>query len=185
MAKNDQAVDNAIGRKWYTNRNTTDVQGFNQSAVTNAASRTQEFAAVEWGGYSDVILTSGSDLNKTSDDSWWEPIDAGFKMWTAWRPNTLNDQYNVAVGANYGLLGSLVNWYFRAREFVGIGSTPGPMPYAGRPMYNNLTPIQWNLRVNDPSSQAQPGELGSARNTLAGPANYTPSGVARYMEVLQ
>lgn len=143
------------------------------------------FQAVEWGGYSDVILTSGSDLNKTSLDSWPGIIDAGYKIHNAWRYNALHQVQTVKTAANFGLSGALTNWGFRAREFAGVGSMPGPVPYAGRPTYNNLTPIAYNLRVNDPLSQAQNTELMNQTVIQNGPTDFTPAGSASLAEVVR
>jgi hypothetical protein len=145
-------------------------------------------AAVSWSGRRQALLyplPSGSDLNQAQSGAPWPHIINGaVKFFNAWRANGFQGTKQVKINANYGETASLANYGFRGREFGGIGNMPGPDPSAKRPMYNNLVPIVYHMRVVDPRSQAQMGELATYQKLQVGPAEFTPTGTASLKEVL-
>ena len=130
---------------------------------------------------SETVLSAGSDLNRASVP-WVTHIDAGTPLRISWRANRLREQTSMAVPANYGSRTSASNFSFRKPEYQGIGNYPGPVPYAGRPMYNTLTPIVWGLRVLDSQAQTQPDP--GFELIQVGPAVFTPAGPASLQETL-
>ncbi len=96
-------------------------------------------------------LTAGSDLNRASS-GWPTLLDGGAKFWNnGWRKSVLREVQAHNNPGNYGLVSSKANWLFRYRAFGGIGNMPGPVPNPYRPMYQNLTPIQWRTLVPNPN----------------------------------
>lgn len=105
-------------------------------------------------------LTSGSDLNKPAEGPWAPLIDSStliFDSGAAWRPNAFREVTVTKRGANYGSITSLANFGFRSWTYPAngptpsIGMLPGPAPSGRRPMWNNLPPMQYNLRVANPT----------------------------------
>ena len=124
-------------------------------------------------------ISSGSSGNVAIENSPWPPlIDAGERMDVAYRPNGLEDGHRISIGANYGSISSQANYQFRAHEYDGIAGMPGPIPYAGRPTYNNLEPIAYGLRVADPKQVAQGDELVNYGIVQNSNLEFTPGGVA-------
>jgi hypothetical protein len=132
----------------------------------------------------EVVLTSGSDLNRTSWDSWPSIISMSRRWLTAWRSNSLHQVLNVRAGANYGGQGSKVGWGFRNSEYKGVGLMPTPVPFPTRPMWNNLKAIAWGLQVLDNGAQAQSAELVQVQVKSVNPASFTPAGQATITETL-
>lgn len=134
-------------------------------------------------------LTSGSSLDVARQGAPWpEIIDGAYKFFVGWRRNNFRQVFNRNVEGNYGALSSRANYGFKASEYAGVGLTPGPMPVGTRPMYDNLIPILWGLRVVDPMSQAQLSELTNVEVVQIAPAEYTPPANASLLakaEVLQ
>jgi hypothetical protein len=106
-----------------------------------------------------LVLTSGSDLNKTADGPWPSLLNAAYRILLGFRPNGYRGQTSVRIGANYGGDGSEVGWYYRDPEYSGVGNYPGPVPFSKRPTYNVVTPIAYGLRLLDPAQQANPAGL--------------------------
>ena len=122
------------------------------------------------------VLTSGSDLNRTAQGPWRPLIDAGrldygppdVQGGTAeWPANRFrNVQTTPYKSANYGSITSTANFGWRKWPFPApllpntpiVGLLPGPIPEPHRPMWNNLPPALYNMRVANPT-QAKFNEL--------------------------
>ena len=99
-------------------------------------------------------LTSTSDINQAAVGAWPTLIDAGAKFWNGgWRNSKLKEVTNRNLKGNYGSITSQVNYGFRWREFAGIASYPTPVPTPHRPMWNDLIPIVWGLRIPNPNTK--------------------------------
>jgi hypothetical protein len=100
-------------------------------------------------------ITSGAQLDGTAQGPWKPLLDAGAKMWTAWRRNAFHEVLLLRKPANYGEGGGFINFHWRGYEFPVGGETPaianypGAVPEPHRPMYNVLTPILWGMQVLD------------------------------------
>lgn len=145
-------------------------------------------------------LTAGSDLNRTAEGPWLTLIDAGsidYHDNAGWTPNTLANPRNINVRGNYGEVTSVANfnsrkWAFPfTNERPEIAFLPGPIPNPHRPMWNNLVPIVYGLRVTNPTqvkaSQSARFNPASRYSASAGSyneaASLNPSG-ASMQEVL-
>lgn len=147
----------------------------------------------------EVILTSGSDLNVTAISSGnlgnpWPKIIGVFMSRLfkgSWRPNNLRQVSTRNIDGNYGSHGGAVRYYYRGREFGGVGNMPAgsqslsaahsnPM----RPTYNNLVPIVYGLRDIDPKQLAQPSDLVQLPVLPVGSVEFQPGGSASLQEVL-
>lgn len=127
------------------------------------------------------VLTSGSDLNRTAEGPWRPLIDAGRLAYGPpaaqgdtyeWPANRLrNVQVTPYTPANYGSVSSLANFSFRHWAFPAptlpdtptVGRLPGPIPDPHRPMYDNLPPALYNMRVANPA----PTQLNELRTFTA------------------
>jgi hypothetical protein len=152
------------------------------------------------------ILTAGSDLDRTayadqppitpplpltSDLTnppqgmpWPYIIDGGTKFFNQAQPSSLREVAHHNTPGNYGMIASLTNFLFRGSWVqsdcgnLGVGLYPGTVPNANRPMWNNLIPIVWGLRVTDAKQQAQLADLTLYENIQVAPMEYTPPGSA-------
>lgn len=120
----------------------------------------------------DVILTSGSDLDRVAPNAWPLILDEAEAYQVGGSPegpplNRLKQVYHENTDANFGLLGGIPDWYFRRKSRYNStpesqAGLPGPIPNASRPMYNNLpATTNYQTRVVDPNQQAQWDELTS------------------------
>lgn len=146
----------------------------------------------------EVILTSGSDLNVTAISSGglgnpWPKIIGTFMARLfkgSWRPNTLREVAHHNVNGNYGSKGGDVRYYFRGREFGGVGNMPGGNLQGGmwrtphHPTYNNLVPIVYGLRVLDAKQQAQMQDLIQVQVLPVSPMEYPQASTASLQEVV-
>ena len=150
----------------------------------------------------EVILTSGSDLNVTAISSGglgnpWPRIVGTFMARLfkgSWRPNQLREVATRNIGGNYGSHGGEVSYYYKGREFSGVGNMPGVANGAGgqmgvwrtskRPTYNNLVPIVYGLRILDPKQQTHAGELIQIQVLPVAPAEFQPASNASLQEVV-
>lgn len=114
-------------------------------------------------GYGPDAITSGAQLTRTSFDSWPQKRDAGAKAFTAYRPNGFHEQVEVAIPANYGAMGDAAPYRDWEGEYTpsttvdpneaAIGNYPGPVPFAGRPTYNNMpSGAPYNVEVITPTN---------------------------------
>jgi hypothetical protein len=152
--------------------------------------------AAEGGPYNAAPLASGSSLNKARAGTPWPGIINGaVKFFNSWRPNALREIANHNVPGNYGSITSEAGWYIKGTEFPASTSQalyPGPVPDAWRPMWNNLVPIIFGLRVLNPNIAGQDGNFQASPQTVASqftePTILTPTGTASLAmrgEVLQ
>ena len=144
-------------------------------------------------------LTSGSTLNRAAEGPWRPLIDAGaidFHDNAGWTPNALANPRVIKIGGNYGEVTSIANfngrrWAFPATEETPeIAFLPGPIPNPHRPMWNNLVPIVWGMRVVNPTQTKtyQSAKRNANRYSMSGgdfnsPASLNASG-ATMQEVL-
>lgn len=141
--------------------------------------------AAEYGPYEASPLAAGSSLDKAQIGAPWPGIINGaIKFFNSWRPNALREIANHNVAGNYGSETGRANFGWRGFEFPtgdGIANYPGAVPNAFRPMWNNLVPIIYGLRVLNPvmngSDQftTQPQTKVSQFTT---PVEFTPTGTA-------
>jgi hypothetical protein len=127
-----------------------------------------------------AAITSGAQLDGTAKGPWAKLLDAGAKMWTAWRPNSFHEVMQIKLKANYGEMGGAVGYHWRGYEFpVGnpegaIANYPGSVPTPHRPMWNVLTPVVWGLQVLSPDNlNAQ-----SYQAIQQDPSQFVPGGTA-------
>jgi hypothetical protein len=123
-------------------------------------------------------LTSGSSLNRASDDSWPEILNANFKIVTAFRKSVLVNPRKAILSGNYGSLSSRANYGFRYREFAGIGGLPNSNVRGHRSEYNELTPIVWGQRVPNPNGPNVNVLPQGNKNITSVPSVMTKAGVA-------
>lgn len=144
-------------------------------------------------------LTSGSTLNRPAEGPWRPLIDASsidFHDNSAWVPSVLRNPRVVKIEGNYGEVTSTANfnsrfWAFPVtNETPEIGFLPGPIPNARRPMWNNLLPVVYGLRVTNPTQTKvyQSAQRNANRYPISGgnynaAASLNPSG-ASMQEVL-
>lgn len=113
------------------------------------------------------------------------PNANALQRFNGWIKNAFHDFFKAAVGANYGEISSQANYGFRHQlysvgnnglGFVGgsVGNYPGPVPFAGRPMWNNLEAITWNMEVLDPSD-LNPAQFQAIQQN---PTEFVPGGTA-------
>jgi len=141
------------------------------SDLNRAAEATIQAPAVE--------LDSGSSENRAIVYSPWPPLlPAGEQLDNGWKVNNLQEVRVVKLPANYGGLGSVPFYQFRAHEYPGVGGMPGPIPSSRRPTYNNLEPVSYRLEVLNPKTMAQPGELITTSVVQTGDLQFEPGGVA-------
>lgn len=122
-------------------------------------------------------LTAGSSLNKASDDSWPQMLDGGYKWRGGWVPSKLIEVRARNIAGNYGMVTSKANFGFLYSAFRGIGLHSSPIPSPYRPMYDNLTPISWALRVDNPAVKTN-RQLGSGKTVQKTPATFPGSNTA-------
>lgn len=101
------------------------------------------------------VAGAGSNLNVSQGGAPWPTlINGGYKFKTSWRPNFLKAISTRNVAGNYGAQTSSADFGYRGHEFGPSTSNqalyPGTVPYSRRPMWNNLIPIIYNLRVINP-----------------------------------
>lgn len=147
------------------------------------------------GGPSNVVLTSGSDLDRVSPGSWPLILDEAEAYTVGASPagppqNRLNQVYHVNEPANFGLEGGVPNWYFRGRPIyadtsASQGGMPGPIPNPDRPMYNNLpATTNYQTRVVDPNQQANLMGLSNPSAEGLNSLSFVPATVASLKEQL-
>lgn len=122
-----------------------------------------------------AVLTSGSDLNRPSQQSYPKLLPSSYKFFSAWRPALLRFVQVVKINPNAGSDMSLARFGWRHREFDGVGNYPGNVPTAHRPTYNTLIPTLFNMRVVNPNTVKGTPSLSVIQ---AGPSEYfvPPSG---------
>lgn len=147
--------------------------------------------ASEGGPYEASPLAAGSSLNKSQGGAPWAGIINGAtKFFNSWRPNALRQIANHNVAGNYGSETGRVNFGARGYEFDGFTGPNGKL--AGYPTtggvnaevhpWNNLVPIIYGLRVENPALAAT-GSLGttvpqSQVSQFTTPTQFTPTGTA-------
>jgi hypothetical protein len=127
-----------------------------------------------------AAITSGAQLDGTAKGPWSRRLDAGIKMWTAWRPNAFHDLIAPRIPANYGADGGAIAFDWRGWEFPpgnpegSIAMYPGSIPAPHRPMWNVLKPVVWGLQV------LSPGNINPAsyQAIQADPSAFVPGGTA-------
>jgi hypothetical protein len=136
-----------------------------------------------------VILTSGSDLDQAAVSSGdrrlpWPPVflAAVKRMFNGWGKRDLKEVYAKVLPGNYGSQGSLAQYGFRGSEFGGPFLYPGPVPVGTRPMYDNIVPTVYGLRVIDYDSQSQLAELNIIQTIPVAPVDFNPGGAASIAE---
>ena len=141
--------------------------------------------AAEGGAYNAGPLSSGSSLDKSQIGAPWPGIINGaVKFFNSWRPNGLRQIANHNVAGNYGSETGQVNFGFRSFEFGpnSLAGYPGPTPAANRPMWNNLVPIIYGLRVLNPAIAGTSAPYTTLPQTVASqfttPTSFTPTGTA-------
>lgn len=113
------------------------------------------------------------------------PNANALQRFNGWIRNAFHDFFKASVGANYGEQSSQANYGFlhalynpanNGLGFVGgaIAGYPGPVPFAGRPMYDNLEAVDWNMEVLDPSD-LNPAQFQAIQSN---PTAYVPGGTA-------
>ena len=115
-------------------------------------------------------MSSTSAINNAAVGAWPDMIDAGYRFDNnGWRPSVLREVSTTNVSGNYGAVTSKALFGFRSRAFGGIGNSPGPIPNPYRPMYDDLIPITWGLRVGNPNivanATAQKGPITIQNNS--------------------
>lgn len=158
------------------------------SQLNRAAIGGPTITGIKRGRYGRPLLTAGSDLDKAIAGAPWPALIDGFiKIWTAFRPNSFRDVTPTKEPANYGSLTSLANFGFRHQLYPVGGAWnsqagyPGPVPSEKRPMWNNVLPIVWNLRVVNPVAGGSVDSTVQGAYTLQNyknPTEYTPAGTA-------
>lgn len=149
------------------------------------------------GPYEASPLAAGSSLDKSQKGAPWPGIVNGaIKFFNSWRPNALREVANHNVAGNYGSETGRANFGWRSWEFDGftgglIGKYPGPVANAFRPMWNNLPPVIYGLRVLNPvyaGSQNFNVQPQTKVSQFTIPTQFTPTGTASLAlkgEVLQ
>jgi len=145
-------------------------------------------------GYGPRTITSGSQLNQPAEASYPQQQVAGAKMFTAYRPNALHELFAVSIPANYGAMGNAVPYRHWEPEYspsttegneASVGDYPGPVPYARRPTWNNLTSgAPYNVEVITPNNMNPT----SYQNLLQKSVEFSPAqtaSIASSAEVLQ
>jgi hypothetical protein len=154
---------------------------------TALTSGSQINKAIEWDGGSvspaGTPFDSGSAINKARIGAPWPALkDAATKFFNSWRPNNFREIAHRNIAGNYGSMSSVAHFQFRYAEYPnGIAGYPGPVPVATRPMWNNLLPIVYALRVPNPvAGGAANGAMNPAQvlTTVSSPVQFTPSGQA-------
>ena len=143
------------------------------------------------------VLTSGSDLNRTAEGPWRPLIDAGQLDYgppsqtggtAEWSDKPLRTVQAIKQSANYGSISSISNFSWRHWAFPApllprtptVGRLPGPIPDPHRPMWNNLPPALYNMRVPNPA----PTQLNELRTftsnaySMAGPTFNAPASLS-------
>jgi hypothetical protein len=127
-------------------------------------------------------LTSGSSLNKTAFGAWPQLIDAGYKFYNGgWRFLGLRAPWQQTLRGNYAGANSRPDWGFRYAHWKGIAGYPlegFPSPYI--PEYNDLIPIQWNVKVPNENTDSSTGYYNAAQGNITKnqPATFVPTGTA-------
>jgi hypothetical protein len=147
--------------------------------------------ASEGGPYDAAPLSAGSSLDKSQIGAPWPGIINGaIKFFNSWRPNALREIANHNVAGNYGSETGKANFGWRDYEFShyesaqGGGSQalyPGTIANPFRPMWNNLVPLIYGLRVLNPVMNLSENFTTQPDNTVSQfrtPVEFTPTGTA-------
>lgn len=136
----------------------------------------------------DVILTSGSDLDRTADNAWPDliPTEAYFPGDIV--PNNLHSEnfLTPASQANYGQEGGVPDWQFRNRPDYAYdegaqAGMPGPIREPYRPTWQNLPPGQYWQRYVDIGQWDNTNSLSSPTN-VGNPLVFQSAGPASLQE---
>jgi hypothetical protein len=145
----------------------------------------------EGGPYQSAPLTSGSSLDKAQQGAPWPGIINGaIKFFNSWRPNALRQIANHNVAGNYGSETGKANFGWRDYEFNDYASAqgggsqalyPGTVANPFRPMWNNLVPLIYGLRVLNPVMNGSEQFTTQPQTTVSQfttPVDFTPTGTA-------
>ena len=149
-----------------------------------AGSQTDKYAI---GGPSQASpLAAGSSLDKAQVGAPWPGIINGaVKFFNSWRPNALREIANHNVAGNYGSVTGLANLGWRGSEFGSRADAqalyPGPVANPFRPMWNNLVPIIYGIRVLNPVMNGAENFTSVPQTVVSQfttPVEFTPTGTA-------
>lgn len=135
----------------------------------------------------EIVLTAGSDLDRTAWNAWPEIIPTEEYFAGDIVPNNLrNPDYLTTRLGNYGQQGGKPNWYFRNRpdydyEEGHQAGMPGPIREPYRLTWQNLPAGTYWQRYVDRGQWDNQDSLGSPSNE-GNPLAFTPAGNASLKE---